>query len=35
MKVNIVKGAARPRPPLGCPWLIDYPSEAVNSKTAK
>jgi hypothetical protein len=35
MKIHIVKSTARPRPPVGCPWLIDYPSESVNSKTAR
>jgi hypothetical protein len=26
-KITIVKKASRPRPPLACPWLIDFPSE--------
>jgi hypothetical protein len=32
MSIRIVKSGSQARPPLSCPWLIDYPSEPARDK---
>jgi hypothetical protein len=32
MSIRIIKPGSQARPPLSCPWLIDYPSEPPRDK---